>query len=225
MRHGKKIKKLGKSASHRRAMFANMAASLIQHKRIKTTEAKAKEARRVIERLITYGKNDTTHSRRLAFAILRQKDVVKALFEEIAPVYKTRAGGYTRIYKLGRRPNDAAKVVLLELVDFLGTEKTAKKKAAPEKTKAKAAAAEVVTETAEKETAASEDKPAKATKAKSKAKPKTTKAAAKPEAAAEEEAAAPAEEPVKVEETVSETSETPVDDSETAVEPEDKKED
>jgi len=145
MRHGKKTKKLGRVPSHRKAMLANMAASLFIHKRIKTTEAKAKEARRLVERLITYGKKDTQHARRLAFAILRQKEVVKALFEEIAPVYKTREGGYTRVYKLGRRPNDAAKVVLLELVDFLGTEKSSKpsaKKAAVKKTAVKESPAE-----------------------------------------------------------------------------------
>ena len=127
MRHGKKIKKLGRSASHRKAMLANMATSLLIHKRIKTTEAKAKEARKLVERLITYGKKGTIHARRLAFAILRHNDIVKILFDEVAPVFSDRSGGYTRIYKLGRRPNDAAKVVLLELVDFIGTEKSSKK--------------------------------------------------------------------------------------------------
>lgn len=131
MNHGVKGRKLGRTASHRKAMLANMAASLLIHRQIKTTEAKAKEVRRLVERLITYGKKNTTHHRRLAFAVLRQKDVVKSLFEEIAPIYAERQGGYTRIYKLGQRPNDAAKVVLLELVDAVGV--TAGKKAKPEK--------------------------------------------------------------------------------------------
>ena len=174
MRHGKKIKKLGRSASHRKAMLANMAASLFIHKRIKTTEAKAKEARRLVERLITYGKKQSIHARRLTFAILRKHDVVKMLFDEIAPVYADRAGGYTRIYKLGRRPNDAAKVVLLELVDFVGTETTSKKdkdKKTATKTKktvetpvveTKAVeTAEIVEETAVKEDVVADKSPAK----------------------------------------------------------------
>lgn len=136
MRHEKKGRKLGRTSSHRKAMLSNMAASLILHKQIKTTDAKAKEARRVVERLISYAKNDTTHYRRLAFAVLRNKEAIKILFEEIAPVYMNREGGYTRIIKLGRRPNDAAKVVLLQLVDMVGTE-TEKKKKTAKKTTAK----------------------------------------------------------------------------------------
>jgi len=130
MRHEKKGRKLGRTSSHRKAMLSNMAASLILHKQIKTTDAKAKEARRVVERLITYAKNDTTHYRRLAFAVLRNKEAIKILFEEIAPVYLNRNGGYTRIFKLGRRPNDAAKIVLLQLVDMVGTDTDKKKKTA-----------------------------------------------------------------------------------------------
>lgn len=142
MRHVKRGRKLGRTPSHRKAMLQNMAASLILHKQIKTTEAKAKEARRLVERLITYAKKDTTHYRRLVFALLRNKEAVKILFEEIAPVYMNRNGGYTRILKLGQRPNDAAKVVLFQLVDMVGTEtdkkkKTPKKSAQPKKTKAK----------------------------------------------------------------------------------------
>ncbi len=136
MRHGNKVKKLGRNKSHRRALLANLAASLIIHKQIRTTEAKAKEARRLVERLITYGKKNTTHHRRLAFAVLRQKEVVQTLFEEVAPAYTDRVGGYTRIYKLGRRPNDAAKVVLLELVDLVGV--TSQKEKSKKETKAKA---------------------------------------------------------------------------------------
>ncbi|HAE88116.1 TPA: 50S ribosomal protein L17 [Candidatus Marinimicrobia bacterium] len=132
MRHVKRGRKLGRTPSHRKAMLQNMAASLILHKQIKTTEAKAKEARRLVERLITYAKKDTTHYRRLAFAQLRNKEAVKILFEEIAPVYMNRNGGYTRILKLGQRPNDAAKVVLFQLVDMVGSD-TDKKKKSPKK--------------------------------------------------------------------------------------------
>jgi large subunit ribosomal protein L17 len=135
MRHAKRVRKLGRTPSHRKAMLQNMAASLILHKQIKTTEAKAKEARKLVERLVSYAKNDTTHYRRLAFAQLRNKEAVKILFEEIAPVYLNRHGGYTRILKLGQRPNDAAKVVIFQLVDMVGTE-TDKKKKSPKKTTA-----------------------------------------------------------------------------------------
>ncbi len=134
MRHQKRGKKLGRTASHRKAMLSNMAASVLLHKQIKTTEAKAKEARRLVERLITYGKKGTTHARRLAFAILRDKKATTILFDEIAPVYENRQGGYTRLIKLGYRPNDTSKVVLLQLVDFFSEEpKKDKKKAAPKK--------------------------------------------------------------------------------------------
>lgn len=146
MRHKVRGRKLGRDAAHRKAMFSNMAASVLIHKQIKTTEAKAKEARGLVERLITYGKKDTTHSRRLAFAKLRNKEAVKILFDEVAPTFANREGGYTRIIKLGQRPNDAAKVVLFQLVGFFGDETKAKKKktaAAPVKAE-KAVEAEVV---------------------------------------------------------------------------------
>lgn len=152
MRHQKRGRKLGRSASHRKAMLENMAASVIVHKQIKTTEAKAKEARRLVERLITYSKKGTTHARRLAFAILRDKKATTILFDEIAPVYTNREGGYTRILKLGYRPNDTAKVVLLQLVDFFGEEakkdkkKPVAKKATVKKTAEKEIPAETVTE-------------------------------------------------------------------------------
>lgn len=138
MRHQKRGRKLGRTASHRKAMLSNMAASVLLHKQIKTTEAKAKEARRLVDRLITYGKKGTTHARRLAFAILRDKKATTILFDEIAPVFANRQGGYTRLIKLGYRPNDTAKVVLLQLVDFFGEEtKKDKKKPAEKKTSKK----------------------------------------------------------------------------------------
>ncbi len=139
MRHQKRGRKLGRTASHRKAMLQNMAASVLLHKQIKTTEAKAKEARKLVERLITYGKKGTTHARRLAFAILRNKKATTILFDEIAPVYENRQGGYTRLIKLGYRPNDTSKVVLLQLVDFFSEEPKKDKKKSTEKKKSKPA--------------------------------------------------------------------------------------
>lgn len=163
MRHKVRGRKLGRDAAHRKAMFSNMAASVLIHKQIKTTEAKAKEARGLVERLITYGKKDTTHSRRLAFAKLRNKEAVKILFDEVAPTFANREGGYTRIIKLGQRPNDAAKVVLFQLVGFFGDEtKAKKKKTATTPVKAQKAAKEEVVEAEVVETAAVEAVPAEA---------------------------------------------------------------
>ncbi|MCF7803217.1 MAG: 50S ribosomal protein L17 [Candidatus Marinimicrobia bacterium] len=118
MRHGKRGRKLGRTSSHRKSMLANMAASLFKHKQIRTTDAKAKEARRVAEKLITLGKKGDLAARRKALSILPTKEDVNTLFNEIAPQYEEREGGYTRIVKLGRRTNDAAPVSILELVDF-----------------------------------------------------------------------------------------------------------
>ncbi len=118
MRHGKKTKQLSRSASHRDAMLANMACSLIEHKRINTTKAKAKALRVYVEPLITKSKVDTTHNRRLVFAKLRNKYAVSELFREIAPKVGTRPGGYTRIIKLGNRLGDNAEMAMIELVDY-----------------------------------------------------------------------------------------------------------
>ncbi|MCD6447093.1 MAG: 50S ribosomal protein L17 [Candidatus Marinimicrobia bacterium] len=144
MRHQKRGRKLGRTASHRKAMLQNMAASVLLHKQIKTTEAKAKEARKLVERLITYGKKGTTHARRLAFAILRDKKATTILFDEIAPVYENRQGGYTRLIKLGYRPNDTSKVVLLQLVDFFSEEPKKDKKKSTEKKASKPAVSKKV---------------------------------------------------------------------------------
>jgi large subunit ribosomal protein L17 len=144
MRHQKRGRKLGRTASHRKAMLQNMAASVLLHKQIKTTEAKAKEARKLVERLITYGKKGTTHTRRLAFAILRDKKATTILFDEIAPVYENRQGGYTRLIKLGYRPNDTSKVVLLQLVDFFSEEPKKDKKKSTEKKASKPATSKKV---------------------------------------------------------------------------------
>lgn len=129
MRHGKKDNHLGRTASHRAAMLSNMASSLILSKRIQTTLAKAKELRKYAEPLINRSKDDTTHSRRVVFSYLQNKEAVKELFGVVAEKVASRPGGYTRIIKLGNRLGDNADVCLIELVDFnetllnAGTEK------------------------------------------------------------------------------------------------------
>lgn len=117
MRHGKKTIKLGRSQAHRDALLANQVVSLIEHNRIKTTLAKAKAVRPLAEKMLTLGKKATLHARRTALSVLRQKDAVKKLFEEIAPRSAERKGGYTRIIKLGYRQSDSAPVAFLEWVD------------------------------------------------------------------------------------------------------------
>lgn len=117
MRHRNTGRQLSRNSSHRAAMMRNMAASLLNHEVIKTTVPKAKELRRVAEPLITLAKTDTVHKRRLAFARLRDRDVVTKLFNELGPRYKERPGGYMRILKMGFRPGDNAPMALVELVD------------------------------------------------------------------------------------------------------------
>lgn len=123
MRHGKKNNHLGRTDTHRKAMLSNMASSLILHKRITTTVAKAKALRVYVEPLITKSKNDTTHSRRTVFSYLQNKDVVSILFREVAEKVATRPGGYTRILKLQNRLGDNAEMALIELVDYNETYK------------------------------------------------------------------------------------------------------
>src|ERR1700743_1775187 len=118
MRHGKKVNHLGRTDSHRKAMLANMASSLILHKRITTTLAKAKALRVYVEPLLTKAKNDTTHSRRTVFSYLQDKDAVSILFREVAEKIANRPGGYTRIIKMENRLGDNAEMALIELVDY-----------------------------------------------------------------------------------------------------------
>ncbi|MCG8475040.1 MAG: 50S ribosomal protein L17 [Cytophagales bacterium] len=118
MRHGKKFNHLGRTASHRKAMLSNMASSLILNKRIETTVAKAKALRKFVEPLITKSKTDTTHSRRVVFSYLQNKESVKELFGEISGKVTSRPGGYTRIIKTGFRLGDGAEMCLIELVDY-----------------------------------------------------------------------------------------------------------
>ena len=117
MRHGKSGRRLNRTASHRKAMFQNMANALIKHEQIVTTLPKAKDLRRVVEKLITLGKTGTLHSRRIAYSRLRDEKMTKKLFDVLGPRYQERAGGYTRVLKAGFRYGDAAPMAVIELVD------------------------------------------------------------------------------------------------------------
>jgi large subunit ribosomal protein L17 len=135
MRHGDKINNLGRTSSHRKALLSNMACSLIEHKRIFTTLAKAKALRLFVEPIITKSKNDTTHARRMAFADLKSKEAVSTLFKDVAVKVGERKGGYTRIIKTGNRQGDAAEMALIELVDYNEIYTNGKGAAKTEKTK------------------------------------------------------------------------------------------
>jgi large subunit ribosomal protein L17 len=161
MRHGDKVKNLGRKKAHRDALLSNLACQLIQHKRIVTTTAKAKALRVYVEPLITKGKTNTTHQRRVVFSYLQDKEAISELFSTVAEKVAGRPGGYTRIIKLGARPGDNAETALIELVDFneiygkgKGEAKTAAKKTRRAGTKKKTDAAETE-EATEKETKAS----------------------------------------------------------------------
>ena len=154
MRHGKKFNHLGRTANHRRAMLANMAISLIMHKRITTTLAKAKALKKYVEPLITRSKDDSTNSRRVVFSYLQNKEALKELFGVVAQKVGDRPGGYTRIIKLGFRQGDAAEKAFIELVDFdenmLKTAKAEKKTRRSRKSAPKAEAAAPAVEEAPK---------------------------------------------------------------------------
>ena len=155
MRHNKAINHLGRKSGHRKAMLANMASSLLLHKRIETTVAKAKALRMYVEPLITKSKDDSTHSRRIVFSYLKQKEAVTELFRVIAPKIAERPGGYTRILKTGFRVGDAADMAIIELVDFneaalaAAPKKEAKKATTRRSRSKKAAEAPAVEEKAE----------------------------------------------------------------------------
>ncbi|MFZ4786359.1 MAG: 50S ribosomal protein L17 [Flavobacteriales bacterium] len=167
MRHGRTINHLGRRAEHRQALLSNLACSLIEHKRINTTVAKAKALRKYIEPLITKSKTDSTHSRRIVFSYLKNKFAVTELFREVAPKVNDRPGGYVRIIRTGFRPGDNADMCLIELVDFNTIYgKEAAKSAAKKRTRRGGAkkkedgveATEAATDVAE-ETPAAEAKP------------------------------------------------------------------
>jgi len=165
MRHLKSGTKLNMTASHRRALFMNLANALFQHERIRTTQPKAMELRRVAERLITLAKKNNNHAMRLAFAFLRNKEMVKKLFVEIGQRYTDINGGYTRVVKIGRRKGDAAPMAIIELT--LRKEEEKEKKDEGKKAKGKGPKAERKTKEAkQKETKAKEEKPKKEKKAK-----------------------------------------------------------
>jgi len=187
MRHNDKNNNLGRKSAHRKSMLSNMAVSLIMHKRIKTTTAKAKALRGFIEPILTTSKEDTTNSRRLVFNYLQDKHAVTELFREVSPKIADRPGGYTRILKLGTRPGDAAEVCYIELVDFneamLGTSGAAETKTGRRSRRG-----------AKKKT---EGEASKKVKAEAKTPAKVKKAPAKPEST-EPEAQASAETEPKV---------------------------
>ncbi len=164
MRHNRSINHLGRKSGHRKAMLANMACSLIMHKQIETTLAKAKALRMYVEPLITKSKDDSTHSRRTVFSYLKQKEAVTELFRTVAPKIADRPGGYTRIVKTGFREGDAADMAIIELVDFneaaLAATQKETKKAATRRSRKKADApkAEAKAEAPAAEPAAEEPK-------------------------------------------------------------------
>ena len=168
MRHGKKFNHLGRTASHRSALLSNMACSLIEHKRINTTVAKAKALRVYVEPILTKAKEDTTHNRRIAFSYLQSKEAVAELFRTVAPKIATRNGGYTRIIKTGFRPGDAADTALIELVDFneLYNPNAEEKKATRRSRRSTKKEAAVVAAPVVEETAGVEEPKAKATEEK-----------------------------------------------------------
>jgi large subunit ribosomal protein L17 len=163
MRHSKVINHLGRTSSHRKALMSNMATSLILHKRITTTTAKAKALRSFVEPLITKSKEDSTHSRRVVFGYLKDKAATAELFRDISPKIGERPGGYTRILKIGNRIGDNADMCILELVDYnetmLGGEAAAKTKATRRRRTSKKKDEAVVEAKAPKEKAAKTEKP------------------------------------------------------------------
>jgi large subunit ribosomal protein L17 len=184
MRHQLSGRQLSRNSSHRAAMLRNMAASLLRHETIRTTVPKAKELRRVVEPLITLGKEDTDANRRRAFAQLRDAEVVVKLFEELGPRFKTRPGGYTRILRMDPRPGDAAPMALMQLLD---QPESASEEAAPAEGEAEKKAAAKKKSPKKKAVKTEEEKAAK----KAKAEEKAAKAAKKAEEKAQKKAAAP----------------------------------
>ena len=191
MQHNRAGRKLGRTTSHRRALFRNQIASLIKHERISTTLHKAKDLRPLIEKMVTLGKRGGLHARRLALKSVPEADVIHRLFDEIAPRFKERAGGYTRILKLGRRPGDGAEMAIIEFVDYDFAERRAKKvqaeKAASEKKESLLEKAKkLVTGKAGAEKAAGDeaggDEPKAEKKAKGEKAPKAPKAPKSPKA-------------------------------------------
>jgi large subunit ribosomal protein L17 len=191
VRHGNSGKKLGRDSAHRKALYSNLAGALIEHGRIKTTVTKAKAVKPLAEQMITLGRRGDLHARRQATAFLRSRDVVHHLFAEIAPRFKDRPGGYTRIIKLGPRPGDAAEMVYLELV---GDDDYAPKVRPASTATAAAPPAAAAVETEETEAEVAEDEPAEVEAedvAEAEAEKPAVEAEAEPAAEAEPEADEP----------------------------------
>jgi len=184
VRHRRSGRKLGRDASHRKALYSNLAGALIEHGRIKTTVTKAKAVKPIAEQMITLGRRGDLHARRQATAFLRSRDVVHKLFADVAPLFKDRPGGYTRIVKLGPRPGDAAEMAYLELVD---EEYVAKEREARTPEPAAAVAEELVAEETETEEVEETDEP--------EAEAETAEPEAEAEEAADEEPEAEGDEP------------------------------
>ena len=219
MRHGKRFNHLSRTSAHRKAMLANMASSLIIHKRIKTTVAKAKALRTYIEPLITKSKTDSTHSRRVVFSYLNDKDAVTELFREISVKVADRPGGYTRIIKIGARMGDNAEMALIELVDYnenlldvkaKGPKKTRRRRGG-KKQEEGAEVAEQLVETAEEsvEDASEEEKPADAKAMADNEEPKAEEVKEEPKAEAKEEVKPTSAEATADKEAVAEVKEEP----------------
>jgi large subunit ribosomal protein L17 len=151
VRHRRSGRKLGRDASHRKALYANLASALIEHGRIKTTVAKAKEVRPVAEQMITLGRRGDVHSRRQALKLLRSQDVVHKLFSEVGPRFADRPGGYSRIVRIGPRQGDAAEMVYLELVDHVAEARPVRRRRQPEVEDAEPETEPVETEPAQTE--------------------------------------------------------------------------
>ena len=184
MRHGKAFNHLSRTAPHRKAMLSNMASSLILHKRIFTTLAKGKALRKYVEPLITKSKNDTTHSRRVVFSYLQNKESVKELFDEVSQKISARPGGYTRIIKTGNRLGDNSEMCLIELVDYnelLIQEDTPKKSKTRRSRRGSSSKAKSDTPATQTESKKEESEKEKETKAQPKSEEKTEAKAKKPD--------------------------------------------
>ena len=202
MQHNRAGRKLGRTTAHRRALFRNQLASLLKHERITTTLHKAKDLRPLAEKMVTLGKRGGLHARRLALKSVPESDVIQRLFDEIAPRFKERVGGYTRILKLGRRPGDGAEMAIIEFVDYDFAERRAKKvqaeKAASEKKETllekakKLVTGKAGSEKAAGDEAAGGEKPKADKQAKAEKTPKAPKAAKAPKASRAPKAQRPA---------------------------------
>lgn len=185
MRHGKKFNHLSRKAAHRDALLSNMTNSLIEHKRISTTVAKAKALRKYIEPIITKAKNDSTHNRRSVFSLLQSKEAIKVLFDEISPKVGQRPGGYTRIIKLGKRLGDSADMCIIELVDFnellLEEDKPKKSSSRRRRSRGKKSSSASTAEKSATDTKAKEAAPKDTTPKTDEAKPEEAKADKKSE--------------------------------------------